>query len=256
MIKTLIVDDEIYVRKGLISVLPWEKFGFKIVGEASGGERALEFLKDNRVDVVFMDLTMPGMSGFELMKETRSGHPGVKTVVLTCHQDFGFIQDAMRLGAIDYIVKTQLEKEKLDDVLERIANRIKLDNQDRNGEFEPTYENEQGKRYSEEVVAAIHNAVRYMNERLFEGIHQEEVAKAVNMSRGYFSMCFKDIAGKSFSDYLRNLKIGAAESLLRKTSKPVYVIADQLGFQDEKYFSKLFREQNGMTPSEYRERSR
>ncbi|QHW30565.1 response regulator [Paenibacillus rhizovicinus] len=255
MIKTLIVDDEIYVRKGLISIMPWEKFGFKIIGEASSGEKALEFLNEHRVDVVFMDLTMPGMSGFELMKETRAAHAGVKTVVLTCHQDFDFVQKAMRLGAIDYIVKTQLEKEKLEELLARISDRIKIDSPERSSVM-PAYAHEQGKRYSDEVVASIRNAMLYMNAHLFDGIHQEKVAKAVNMSRGYFSVCFKDIAGKPFSEYLRGLKISAAESLLRETSKPVYVVADQLGFQDEKYFSKLFREQNGMTPSEYRERNR
>ncbi|REE81509.1 AraC family two component transcriptional regulator [Paenibacillus taihuensis] len=257
MIKTLIVDDEIFVRKGLISVLPWQKFGFKIVGEASGGEKALEFLANNRVDIAFMDLTMPGMSGFELMKATRDAYPDLRVVVLTCHQDFNYIQDAMRLGAIDYIVKTQLEKETLDDVLERISARIRHDSKER-GSFvpAPAFVNEQGKRYSDEVVASINNAIQYLNDHLFDGINQEEVAKAVNMSRGYFSVCFKDITGTPFSDYLRGLKMSSAEALLRKTAKPIYVIADQLGFQDEKYFSKLFRELNGMTPSEYRERNR
>ncbi|WP_308636244.1 response regulator transcription factor [Paenibacillus silvisoli] len=257
MIRTLIVDDEIYVRKGLISVLPWEKFSFKIVGEASSGDKALEFLKDNGVDVMFMDLTMPGMSGFELMKETRNSFPDLKVVVLTCHQDFDFIQETMRLGAIDYIVKTQLEKEKLEDVLERIASRLRRESKERSGaDYVPIYRNEQGKRYSEEVVTCINNAVKFINENLFNGINQEEVAKAVNMSRGYFSLCFKDIVGTPFSEYLKNLKIQSAESLLRKTSKPVYLIADQLGFQDEKYFSKLFREHSGMTPTEFRERQR
>ncbi|MBP3965587.1 MULTISPECIES: response regulator transcription factor [Paenibacillus] len=257
MIRTLIVDDEIYVRKGLISVLPWEKFSFKIVGDVSSGDKALEFLKGNGVDVMFMDLTMPGMSGFELMKETQNSFPDLKVVVLTCHQDFEFIQETMRLGAIDYIVKTQLEKEKLEDVLARIESRIRRENKDRSGsEYAPIFKNEQGKRYSEEVVSCINNAVKFMNEHLFHGINQEEVAKAVNMSRGYFSLCFKDIVGTPFSDYLKNLKIQSAESLLRKTSKPVYLIADQLGFQDEKYFSKLFREHCGMTPTEFRERNR
>jgi YesN/AraC family two-component response regulator len=255
MIRTLIVDDEIYARKGLISVLPWEKFGFKIIGEASSGEKALEFLQNHGADVVFTDLTMPGMSGFDLMRETGNRYPDMRTVVLTCHQDFGFIQEAMRLGAIDYIVKTQLEKEKLEEVLERIANRIKHDNK-KIGEYYPGPDNELGKRYSEEVVSSINNAVQFIHDRLLAGIHQEEVAKAVNMSRGYFSVCFKDIVGTPFGDYVRSLKIQTAEKLLRKTNKPIYWIAGQLGFQDEKYFSKIFREQIGMTPSEYREQKR
>jgi Response regulator containing CheY-like receiver domain and AraC-type DNA-binding domain len=254
MIRTLIVDDELYARKGLISVLPWERFGFKIVGEANSGEKALEFLKTRGADVVFTDLTMPGMSGFDLMRITGNLYPDMRTVVLTCHQDFGFIQEAMRLGAIDYIVKTQLEKEKLDEVLERIANRVKHDNRKIN-EYYPGPDNESGKRYSEEIVSSINHAVQIIHDRLLDGIHQEEVANAVNMSRGCFSVCFKDIVGTTFGDYVRTRKIHKAEELLRTTNRPVYWIANQLGFQDEKYFGKVFREQTGMTPSEYRAKS-
>ena len=124
MIQTLIVDDEIYVRKGLIVIMPWERYGFAVAGEVSGGAAALEFLSANTVDLVITDLTMPSMSGFELIKEMARLHPDVFTVVLTCHQEFEYAQQAIRLGAIDYIVKTQLEKEKLDEVLDRIASRI------------------------------------------------------------------------------------------------------------------------------------
>ncbi|WP_127497359.1 response regulator transcription factor [Paenibacillus glycanilyticus] len=255
MIHALIVDDEIYARKGLISVLPWEKHGFKVIGEASSGEKALEFLRSHPTDVVFTDLTMPGMSGFELMKEALKVHPELKVVVLTCHQDFGFIQDAMRLGAIDYIVKTQLEKEKLGEVLERIAARVKHGHPAYPGypDKAPDQSGEQRRKYSDEVVGSIRQAVKFINENLLEGIHQEEAARAANMSRGYFSACFKDIVGTPFSDYVRSRKIQKAEELLLRTTKPVYWIADRLGFQDEKYFSKLFREQTGRTPTEYRE---
>jgi YesN/AraC family two-component response regulator len=255
MIHTLIVDDEIFVRKGLISVMPWDKFGFKIVGEAGNGERALEFLRTCRADVVFTDLTMPGMSGFEFMKAMREQFPETKAVVLTCHQNFSFVQDALRLGAIDYIVKTQLEMEKTEVVLGRIADRIRQENKDR-PDFIPVYTNEHGKMYSEEVISGIRKAVEYINENLLSGFNQEEVAKAANLSRGYFSICFRDIVGKTFGDYVRSLKIQKAEELLKTTNKQIYWIADQLGFQDDKYFSRIFREQVGCTPSEFREQSR
>lgn len=65
------------------------------------------------------------MSGLELMKELQIVAPAIKVVVVTCHQDFDYIQDALRLGAIDYIVKTQLEDQNLDEVLARIAKRVR-----------------------------------------------------------------------------------------------------------------------------------
>lgn len=127
MLNTLIVDDEKLVRKGLISTMPWDKYGIRIVGEAGNGRAALDFMQEHEVDLLFVDLTMPTMSGFELMNAVRIRHPKTRIVVLTCHQDFDYIQEAMRAGAIDYIVKTQIDKESMDDMLARIARRIHFD---------------------------------------------------------------------------------------------------------------------------------
>ncbi|QGQ97752.1 response regulator [Paenibacillus psychroresistens] len=121
-INALIVDDESIVRKGLRHMVPWDKFGIAIVGEASSADKALEFLALNPVKLLFTDITMPGMSGLELLEQVSERYPELMTVILTCHQDFEYIQEALRLGAIDYIVKTQLEN--LEQLLTRIVIRI------------------------------------------------------------------------------------------------------------------------------------
>ncbi|WP_284645928.1 response regulator [Paenibacillus silviterrae] len=124
-IRVLIVDDDKLVRKGLISAMPWAEFGMEVVGEANHGEKALEFMGSHPVDLLLTDLAMPVMSGIELMREVRKRYPQIHIVVLTLHQDFEYIQEALRLGAIDYIAKVQLEKERFDQVLGRIAERIR-----------------------------------------------------------------------------------------------------------------------------------
>ncbi|NBD22335.1 response regulator [Paenibacillus glycinis] len=126
MIRTLIVDDEHWVRQGLLLTLPWEARGFQVVGEADNGETALDMMEKLPVDLLMTDLTMPAMDGFELMRRVRGRYPSVFTVVLTCHQDFHFLQDAMRLGAIDYVVKTNLADENLEEMLVRVADRMQL----------------------------------------------------------------------------------------------------------------------------------
>ncbi|MFD0711423.1 response regulator [Paenibacillus sp. GCM10027626] len=124
MIKALIADDEKLVRMGFISMMPWEKFDIRVVGEANNGKAALDFMQRQQVDLLFADLTMPVMSGFELMNRVRTLFPDTWIVVLTCHQDFGYVQEALRIGAIDYIVKTQLEVDSMEEVLSRIVGRI------------------------------------------------------------------------------------------------------------------------------------
>lgn len=124
----LIVDDEKLVRKGIIYTLPWEKHGFQIVGEAANGQQALEFIEKGNVDIAFIDLSMPVMTGMELMEIIAKRHPEISMVVLTCHQDFTYIQEALRYGAIDYIVKTQLDEVSMEQALSRIGNTISLKN--------------------------------------------------------------------------------------------------------------------------------
>ncbi|WP_139997067.1 response regulator transcription factor [Paenibacillus paridis] len=127
MIKAIVVDDERLVRKGFISLFDWSSFGIAIVGEAADGRHALELLKQTEAELVFTDITMPGMSGFELIQLIRQCHPRVRSVVLTCHHEFDYVQEALRLGAIDYIVKTLLEPDNANDVMRRIVDRLGWD---------------------------------------------------------------------------------------------------------------------------------
>jgi len=75
MFNVLIVDDEKLIRKGLIALLPWSKFETQVIGEANNGKAALEFMKENAVNFLFVDLTMPVMDGFELMRSARLQYP-------------------------------------------------------------------------------------------------------------------------------------------------------------------------------------
>lgn len=124
MIEVLVVDDDKLARQGLIAAMPWSEFDMRVVGEAQNGEKALEFLAHTPVDLLLTDLAMPVMSGIELMREARMRHPGLHCVVLTLHQDFEYVQEALRLGALDYIAKVQLEQERFEEVLGRIHARI------------------------------------------------------------------------------------------------------------------------------------
>ena len=105
--KVLVVDDDKLARKGLISIMDWGKYGFEVVGDVQNGRKALEFLKDNVVDIVFTDIDMPEIDGIELMKRCKKEYPEVKFVVFSMYEDFRYAQSALRLGALDYISKTE-----------------------------------------------------------------------------------------------------------------------------------------------------
>ncbi|MFC4302618.1 response regulator [Cohnella boryungensis] len=130
MINALVVDDEKLVRKGFLAMADWQAYDIQFVGEAKDGHSALTMLDKHDVDLLFVDISMPGMSGFELMEQVRTRHPQIRSVVLTCHHEFDYVQEALRLGAIDYIVKTLLNRNNVDETLGRIMKRLSWEMRD------------------------------------------------------------------------------------------------------------------------------
>lgn len=105
MKKLMIVDDEMFVRLGIQSILNWEEHGYRIVCEASNGVDALEKIEKYRPNIVLTDLMMEKMDGFELIETCARQYPKVRFIVLSSYNDFENVRRAMKLGAEDYIFK-------------------------------------------------------------------------------------------------------------------------------------------------------
>lgn len=463
MIRVILVEDDKLVRKSLITSFDWEKFNMKIVGDAKNGEKALELLENHEVDLIITDLAMPIMSGIELIRRVKVLYPSIFIVVLSLHQDFEYIQEAMRLGAIDYIAKVELDTEHMNKTLERIHGRISdeknkqhtpyhilgdeilngivfisdknieeysnvidasgyqnkwmfigaeslliftdnakqsydifqmlegqthineplllieienntdfrrediigmiqrykehfyfyeikrdkkisvisMDNlvipqSDKNLQhhkikqikkqlkslkwvFDNTvlenvlremkelrltnhklkellvinigecqrlysfvlsedlelsdsysswddvekwfwdtqkviYHSIYQKSISTETSASIFEAIYLIEENLSQNLTTTEISERVHMSRSYFCLCFKDVVGKTFNEYIQRARISKATHYLIYTNNTISVISEKVGYADAKYFSKIFREITGLLPSEYRKR--
>ena len=141
----LIVDDDKLARKGLIAVIDWEQYGFRVVGDVQNGKKALEFLENHPVDLVFTDIDMPEMNGLELMKICREKYPETDFVVFSVYEDFSFARQALRLGALDYISKIEFDPEECDAIMKKIAEHYQRKNRtehDRNFRTEEDWEGE------------------------------------------------------------------------------------------------------------------
>lgn len=103
-IKVLLADDHTIVRKGLRSLLE-DEADIEVVAEARDGLEAAEKAGQLRPDVVLMDITMPGFNGLEATQQIVREYPNVRVVVLTMHENDEYIQQALRAGAVGYVVK-------------------------------------------------------------------------------------------------------------------------------------------------------
>ena len=105
MFKVLIIDDEPMIRKGLIKVVPWEKLDCCVCGEASDGVEGLEMITEYKPDILFADINMPEINGLDMIKEAKSIIPNCKFIILSGYREFTYMQEALRLGAFEYLLK-------------------------------------------------------------------------------------------------------------------------------------------------------
>lgn len=129
MLRILIVDDEILVRVGLKTIIPMGEDEFEVIGEAANGQQALEMLEAYPCDIVLTDIRMPGMDGLELLKQIRERWPSIKCLILSNYDDFAYVQQALRLGALEYIIKLTIEPSELMQQLRKIKRQIQLEQQ-------------------------------------------------------------------------------------------------------------------------------
>lgn len=111
MIDILLVDDELLVRTGIKMLIDWKAEDFRIAGEAGNGSEALDLLEIVQPDLILTDIQMPGMNGIELMNELKKRNFPGTIAVLSNHDDFQYTRQAIRCGAADYILKTDLNRE-------------------------------------------------------------------------------------------------------------------------------------------------
>ena len=120
MLRVIIVEDEHFVRIGIKNSVPWEKYGMQVVCDAENGRQALEQYQKWKPDVIITDLKMPVMNGIELMKAVRAEDKRARFIILTCLDEFGMVQEAIRLGASAYILKLTSEQEEIEAALEKV----------------------------------------------------------------------------------------------------------------------------------------
>jgi len=107
MYRLLIVDDLPIITDGLVELFEKQADMALEVYNAYSGIEAMETLGRHRIDIVMTDILMPGMDGIELLRQIRARWPGCKVILLTSHSDFKYVQDAMSLGGLQYILKTE-----------------------------------------------------------------------------------------------------------------------------------------------------
>lgn len=249
----LIVDDDKLARKGLIAVIDWEQYGLCVVGDVQNGKKALEFLENHPVDLVFTDIDMPEMNGLELMKICKENYPETDFVIFSVYEDFSFARQALRLGALDYISKIEFDPEECDAILKKIVEKYqnkRREKAERNLRAEEDWEGENVRKLEEEFKSGRwifdENELEKMSEQLSE-LPLRYAERILVSCFNHLQLWIQYLNNSSKTDDI-SLCIRAVQYIQEHVTESVRVeaAADAVGMS-RGYFSTKFREVTGET---------
>lgn len=348
----LLVEDDYLIRKGLKKVILELTDQFHVELEASNGKEALELLKKHPVDLVISDVKMPQMDGITLVKAISAQYPEINIIMLSGYNDFEYVRQSLKHGALDYLHKP-VEKKELKKLLDTfIASHRPVDfYNDGNLEYTAVFHQSSAalEKLMQELLHAVETAEleqidtainkigsyiqqahlepdiaksifinlymkfedfyqertnqvmntstyaqqinrlerlenilnycrifysdlaqsaanpitqtetpliqiikRYIAEHFSESITLSVLSEISYTSPSYLCSQFKAKTGQNIMDYVNSVRIGQAKELLKDISLKTYQIAEQTGYSDPTYFSRVFKNIVGISPSEYR----
>lgn len=236
-LNVLLVDDEIMIREGFKRLFDWEAHGCQVVGEAADGMEALTKIDALHPDIVIMDINIPIMNGLKVIQAARVKHPQMAFVIVSGYDDFSYCQQALRMQITDYLLKP-VNYEEFGSCIDNL--KISLFHQQTAAEPE---------QQEQRVITGL---TRYLQEHLAEDVSLSVLAEEFHLSAQYISQLFKSEIGVNFLAYLTNIRMEQAKKLLLSSSASIAEVAEQSGYADYRVFTKVFKKNEGITPSQYR----
>ncbi|MCD7955716.1 MAG: response regulator [Lachnospiraceae bacterium] len=245
----LIVDDEEWAINGIVEGVDWERLGIERVYKAHNRETAVRMLLSYDIPLVITDIEMPNGSGIDLLRWIRSEKPQTLCIFYTGYAEFRYAQEAVRLGVFDYLLKP-IAYHELEEILQKALSEIQRDSNLRS--MEQMWEEVS----AEEQDSAVERVKKFIVEHIDEDLQRETLAAMVHLNSGYLSKLFKKKENMSIGDYILKKRMAVAKQLLEKTNLQISVIASRVGISYASYFTKIFKEQEGISPQQYRKQSR
>ncbi len=249
----LVVEDNADLRTFLVGILSNE---YNVL-QAENGKMGLEIAQKEMPDFIITDVMMPVMDGLTMVKKIKKDNNicHIPIIVLSAKASMEDRIEGLKSGIDDYITKpfsaTYLKLR-----VSNIISHRRMMQQTYVEQLKP----EDRKTYkldAPEIVNADNEMMKTLMDFLEKRIDDpelkiEELADAVHLGRSVFYGKIKSIVGMTPVDFVRHIRMQRAEELISKSDYSFSQIAYMVGFSDPKYFSKCFKKETGMTPSEYR----
>lgn len=253
MYKVVIIDDEPIIVEGLSRVIKWEEYGCRLVGTAYDGMDGVNVIREQKPDIIFSDIAMPGMDGLKMIAAIKVEQPDAMIAILTGYRDFDYAQTAIRLGVCRFLLKPSNLSE-LEEAVQFMVSELKKKHPEQAKEEKVEDGDDSEGKDSEGTAGSfiVKNALEYMESHYAEKITLSDLADKMYVSQWHLSKLLNKHTKKSFSELLNEIRVKEAKQLLKDPSLRVGDVAEMVGFLDIAHFSRVFKKCTEMSANEYR----
>lgn len=241
--KVVIIEDENIELQELSMIIEDEIEELELVGTANNGIEGQKVINELCPDIVISDIRLPGQTGLDMLSLIE---PNVKAIILSGYSDFKYMQNAIRLGVDDYLLKP-IDNEDLLKALNKIIlqlNKLKLE-------------------IDESIIQLplptnisnhlINTAIKFIINNYQSQVGLQEAATLLNVSETHLSRLFKELVGINFLTYLNTYRINKSIDLLINTNDNINEIAYKCGYITPGYYAKIFKRLLKTTPTKFRD---
>ncbi|MFJ7727935.1 response regulator [Neobacillus sp. NPDC097160] len=166
MYKVMLVDDDYPVLEFLSEMIDWDGLGLILQSTHENGMSALKEAEENMPDILITDIGMPKLNGIELTKKLKEKHPALLVTILSCHNEFGFAQQALKLNVQEYILKDMLDVNDIIHLLRQFVETLNNEKKNKMNQLQMAQTIEQNKGLMLE---------RFINKTIHHPIHNQNV---------------------------------------------------------------------------------
>ncbi len=231
----VIVEDEFRIRQGLSNLINKVDMGCKVIGEAENGYEGLKMIQDMEPDIVITDIQMPKIDGLQMIEKAKEMGARCIFVILSGYADFEYARKGIHLGVKEYLLKPATISSVKEMLLKFTGGK---------GKEISNIEEEGYSGMVKEMLAIIEESYGMR-------LGLDTFAEKFRLTPEYISNLFAKETGMTFSNYLKKIRIEKAKELILSTDMKIYEVAYSVGYSDQKYFSKVFKEYTGVSAKQF-----
>lgn len=241
--KIMVMDDERWIRKGILKMIDKESLGINEVYEASSIAEARVIFVENKPEIVISDVRLPIGNGCTFCRELFDMDIGTKFIMLSGNDEFNYAKEALVYHAVDYLLKP-VEKSVLNDTIRRACDEWIKEQDSSNVEkqIEITQTN---------VQTIIKQIISDIDKEYAKKMTLNIISEKYHINEAYLSNQFKKTTKVPLMNYIMQVRVEKAKDLMLMTRCKVNDVAKYVGYEDSRYFARVFKRLTGETPSDF-----